>query len=191
VNTDALFAAIDAHFLAAEALRRAETFARHGRGVAEGWFKGEMMALLEALVKDGTVDAWRADVPIAEDNRQRCDFRITAGGSALWLEVKTLVQPAQASSEFGGLGKGDAPSTPAVAGLRTGFADDLVKLMRVREGERGVLLFVVPRPEPAQWSELLAGYARRIAPLGFEELSAVGEYPEALYVCKLAVREAF
>ena len=28
-------------------------------------------------------------------------------------------------------------------------------------------------------------------PLGFRELSEIGSYPEALYVCKLALKEAF
>jgi hypothetical protein len=179
MSADALFAAIDAHFLAPDALRRAGLFARHGWGVAEGWYKGEMMLLLDALARDGTIEGWRADVPVTDDKRQRCDFRIAAGGSALWLEVKTLVQPAQAATELGGLGKA------------AGFADDLVKLMRVREGQKGVLLFIVPRPEPAQWADLLALYSRRIAPLGFEELTSVADYPEPLYVCKLALKEAF
>jgi hypothetical protein len=179
VNDGPVFAAIDKRFLAADALRRAEVYARHGWGVAEGWYKGEMMVLLESLAKEGGIESWRADVPITEDKRQRCDFRIVAGGEPLWLEVKTLVQPAQAGTEFGGLGKGGA------------FADDLVKLMRVRDGDRGVLLFIVPRPEPGQWAELLASYSRRIAPLGFEELTSVADYPEALYVCKLALKEAF
>lgn len=178
MTRDELFAEIDRHFLAPESLRRAELFARHGRASAEGWFKGELMLLLETLVGDRHIDGWRADVPISEDNRQRCDFRIVTGGKALWLEVKTLVQPGQVA-DSGVMARGG------------GFADDLVKLMRVPDGDKGLLLFVAPRPEPAQWVELLASYARRIAPLGFRELSEIGSYPSALYVCKLEVREAF
>lgn len=178
MTTDELYAEIDGHFLAPEPLRRAALFARHGRSSAEGWFKGELMLLLESLVKDGRIDGWRADVPISEDNRQRCDFRIVTGGQPLWLEVKTQVQPGQVA-DSGVMARGG------------GFADDLVKLMRVRDGEKGVLLFVVPRPEPSQWADLLATYSRRIAPLGFRELSEIGSYPEALYVCKLALKEAF
>jgi hypothetical protein len=178
VNADELFAEIDRHFLAPDALWRAELFARHGRSSAEGWFKGELMLLLESLAKDGKINGWRADVPITEDNRQRCDFRIVMGGRPLWLEVKTLVQPGQVA-DSGVMTRGG------------GFADDLVKLMRVREGEKLVLIFIVPRPEPAQWGDLLATYSRRIAPLGFRELSEIGSYPEALYVCKLALKEAF
>jgi hypothetical protein len=173
-----LFAEIDSHFLAPEQLRRAELLGRHGRSSAEGWFKAELMLLLESMAKAGRIDGWRADVPITEDTRQRCDLRIVIGGQPLWLEVKTLVQPGQVA-DTGVMTKGG------------GFADDLVKLMRVRDGEKGVLLFIVPRPEPAQWADLLASYARRIAPLGFSELSDISAYPAALYVCKLALKEAF
>lgn len=176
MSTEALFAAIDAHFLAPDALRRAELFARTGRSSAEGWFKGELMQVLES---SKAADSWRPDVPIAKDHPQRCDFRIVAGGQPLWLEVKTVINPAQAANEFGGLGRG------------AGFADDLVKLLRVSEGDRAVLLFVLPRPDPAQWSELLATYQRRIAPIGFRELTAIEAYPAPLYVCKLELVEAF
>lgn len=176
--TDDFYAAIDAHFLSPEALRRAEALARHGWSAAEGWFKGELVLLLEMLVKDGRVESWRGDVAITKDSRQRCDFRIVIGGEALWLEVKTVVQPGQV---------GDS----GVMQRQASFADDLVKLMRVSDGEKGVLLFVLPRPEPKQWSELIEVYARRIAPLGFRELTEVGSYPEELYVCKLAVKEMF
>jgi len=176
---DALFSAIDSHFLTPDALRRAELLARHGRSSAEGWFKAEMMLLLETLAKDGRIDGWRADVPITEDNRQRCDFRIVAEGQPLWLEVKTLVQPGQLSADSGVMARG------------AGFADDLVKLMRVRDGDKRMLLFIVPRPEPSEWANLLETYSRRIAPLGFKELSDIAVYPQALYVCKLALKEAF
>jgi hypothetical protein len=175
---DVLFTEIDQHLLAPDALRRAGLLGRHGRSSAEGWFKAELMLLLESMAKDGRIDGWRADVPITEDNRQRCDFRIVASGQPLWLEVKTLVQPGQVA-DTGVMTRGG------------GFADDLVKLMRVREGEKGVLLFIVPRPEPSQWADLLTTYSRRIAPLGFKELSDTSAYPEALYVCKLALKEAF
>jgi hypothetical protein len=175
---DALFSEIDSHFLALDSLRRAELLGRHGRSSAEGWFKAELMLLLEALAKDAKIDGWRADVPITEDNRQRCDFRIVTDGQPLWLEVKTLVQPGQVA-DTGVMTRGG------------GFADDLVKLMRVRDGEKGVLLFIVPRPEPAQWADLLTTYSRRIAPLGFKELSDIAAYPPTLYICKLAVQEAF
>ncbi|MEO6196714.1 MAG: hypothetical protein ABIP58_01255 [Dehalococcoidia bacterium] len=174
-----LYSAIDAHFLAPEALRRAALLARHGRAAAEGWFKVEMIALLDSLTKDGTIDDWRSDYPITEDKKQRCDFRLVINGKPLWLEVKTLIDPARQAEDVGFMGRG------------AGFADDLVKLMRAPDPDREVLLFVLPRPAPDQWKDLLATYARRIAPLAFEEMSDVATYPDELYVCKLGLKEMF
>lgn len=179
-GTAALYEAIDRHFLTPEALLRAGLLARHGRGAAEGWFKGEMLAVLDRAQRDSTVDGWRADVQISEEARHRCDFKISlAGGNALWLEVKALVDPARQAADLGFLGKGAA------------FTDDIVKLMRVPAGERAVLLFVLPRPSAAEWADLLATYSRRIAPLAFREESDVSAYPEPLYVCKLGIKETF
>jgi hypothetical protein len=100
-------------------------------------------------------------------------------GQPLWLEVKALVEPAKAAADMGFIGKSG------------GFTDDLVKLLRVRDGERGVLLFVLPRPSPEQWGDLLDTYQRRIAPITFAEQSLIQSYPPEVYVCKLALKEAF
>lgn len=54
--------------------------------------------------------------------------------------------------------------------------------MIMHEGDGAMLLFVLARPDESQWSELLAGYARRIFPIAFNEESRVGEYPPALYI---------
>jgi hypothetical protein len=177
--TNPLNTAIDKHFLTSDALKRAELLARHGRSSAEGWFKGEMIAVLDALAKDGTVDGWRADVALAEDNKQRADFRIVASGRPLWLEVKTLVDPAKQAADIGFLGKGAS------------FTDDLVKLLRAPDGDKAVLLFVLPRPSPDHWTELLATYQRRITPITFAEQSNIADYPPPLYVCKLTLKEMF
>jgi hypothetical protein len=155
--TNPLNTAIDKHFLTSDALKRAELLARHGRSSAEGWFKGEMIAVLDALAKDGTV----------------------ASGRPLWLEVKTLVDPAKQAADIGFLGKGAS------------FTDDLVKLLRAPDGDKAVLLFVLPRPSPDHWTELLATYQRRITPITFAEQSNIADYPPPLYVCKLTLKEMF
>lgn len=179
-ETTPLFAAIDRHFLAPEALDRIRLFPRAGRNV-EGWFRGELVHLLDKLAKAGEIAGWRADVPITEGGRQRCDFRISLAGGPVWLEAKAL-------SQSGGGPFGDIGSFFPRTG---GFTDDLVKLLRVNDGDRAVLLFVYPRPDAAQWAEIMEAYARRITPLGFKEESAVSEYPKELYICKLSVTGGF
>lgn len=181
--TTALFAEIDRHFLAPEALKRAALLGRVGPD-AGGWFKAELAYLLDTLLKADRIRAWRANAPISEDNRQRCDFRIElAGGERgpLWLEVKSISGATQSAplADMGVFSKGGH------------FTDDIVKLLRVPGGDRAVLLFVHPRPDAGQWSELMSAYARRIAPIGFTETSARADYPPDLYICKLSVSERF
>jgi len=193
--TTALFAEIDRHFLAPEALKRAALLGRAGPD-AGGWFKAELAYLLDSLLKAGRLRAWRANAPISEDtsatvgtgSRQRCDFRIelahpevSKDERVLWLEVKSISGATQSAplADMGVFSKGGH------------FTDDIVKLLRVPDGERAVLLFVHPRPDAAQWSELMSAYAGRIAPIGFTEESALADYPPDLYICKLSVSERF
>jgi hypothetical protein len=176
-----LYSHIDRHFLAAEALKRAALLGRAGPD-AGGWFKGELVYVLDSLLKGNDIRGWRANVPITEEGRQRCDFRIELPeGALLWLEVKALADPARAGPL----------ADSAVFARGSSFTDDIVKLLRVPDGDRAVLLFVYPRPEPAQWTELMSAYARRIAPMSFREESDLSAYPPELYVCKLAVSEGF
>ena len=181
--TTALYADIDRHFLAPEALKHAALLGRAGPD-AGGWFKAELAYLLDTLLKAGRIKTWRANVPFSEDNRQRCDFRIELAASEpgpLWLEVKSLADPARSGPL----------ADSAVFAKGGGFTDDIVKLLRVPDGDRVVLLFIYPRPDAAQWSELMSSLARRIAPIDFTETSTVAGYPPDLYVCKLSVSEGF
>ena len=179
-STTALFAEIDRHFLAPEALKRAALLGRVGAD-AGGWFKAELAYLLDSQLKSGQIKAWRANAPFTEDKRQRCDFRIETPDSVLWLEVKSLADPARSGPL----------ADSAVFAKGGGFTDDIVKLLRVPDGDRAVLLFVYPRPDAAQWSELMSSLARRIAPIDFAETSALADYPPDLYICKLSVSEGF
>jgi hypothetical protein len=178
---DSLYTRIDRHFLTPEALARAALLGRAGPD-AGGWFKGELVYVFDTLLKANEIRGWRANVPITEEGRQRCDFRIElTEGRPLWLEVKALADPARAGPL----------ADSAVFARGSSFTDDIVKLLRVPDGDRAVLLFVYPRPDPAQWTELMSAYSRRIAPISFTEESALGEYPPELYVCRLSVSEAF
>jgi hypothetical protein len=190
---DPLFAAIDRHFLAPEALARVRHFGRSGRDV-EGWFKGELTYLFASLVADGALTDWRANVPITEGRSQRCDFRLVVPArpevskdersAPLWLEVKALPQ-------------GGGPSGRVDPGffLQKGgpgdITEDLVKLMRVPDGDTAVLLFAYPRPAADAWAEIMSAYARRIAPIAFKEETSLSDYPPELYIGKLRLTGGF
>jgi len=180
---DSLYAAIDRHFLSAEALARVRHLGRAGRD-ADGWFKGELAYLFASLVADGALTDWRVNVPIVEGRPQRCDFRLVVDGAPLWLEVKALPQVG------GPMGRVD-PGFFLQKGGPGDITEDLVKLMRIPGGDAAVLLFAYPRPEAAAWAETMSAYARRIAPISFREETSLADYPPELYVCKLRLAGGF
>jgi len=180
---DPLFAAIDRHFLAPETLARVRHLERIGRD-AGGWFKGELAYLFASLVAAGALTDWRANVPIVEGRPQRCDFRLVLDRTPLWLEVKALPQGG------GPAGRVD-PGFFLQKGGPGDITEDLVKLMRVPGGDTAVLLFAYPRPDAAAWGETMSAYARRIAPIAFQEETSLADYPPELYVCKLRLTGGF
>lgn len=180
---DHLFAAIDRHFLAPEALARVRYLGRLGRE-SDGWFKGELAYLFATRVAEGALTDWRANVPIVEGRPQRCDFRLVLDRAPLWLEVKALHQ-----------GGGPAGGIDSGFYLQKGgpgdITEDLVKLMRIPDGRAAVLLFAYPRPDATAWGETMSAYARRIAPIAFKEETSLSDYPPELYVCKLSLSGGF
>ena len=180
---DTLYAAIDRHFLAPEALARVRHLGRAARD-ADGWFKGELAYLFATLVDEGALTDWRINVPIVEGRPQRCDFRLVVGQTPLWLEVKALAQG------VGPAGRVD-PGFFLQKGGPGDITEDLVKLMRVPDGDTAVLLFAHPRPDATAWSEIMSAYAGRITPIAFKETTSLADYPPELYICKLTLTGGF
>lgn len=176
-----LLGEIDRHFLEPECLAQVDTFQRVGRGMY-GWFKGEIAHLVQTLAADGGLRGWTGDAWITEDRKKWCDLKIDTADGPLWMEVRALHY--RTHTGFG---------ADLLSGMTDaiGVTDDVVRLLRVPDGTPMILLFVYPRPEPDAWTSLMESYSQRIYPISVKEQSAVGDYPEALYICKLAVEGAF
>lgn len=181
LTNDELLAEIDRHFLEAERLARVDTFERAGRGI-HGWFKGETAHLVQGLAAEGKLRGWTGDAWITEDRKKWADLKVETADGPLWLEVRALHY-----RERTGFG------ADLLSGMTDaiGVTDDVVRLLRVPEGSPMILLFVYPRPDPEAWTSLMESYASRIHPISVKETSAIGDYPESLYICKLAVEGAF
>ncbi len=184
LDKSSLLAEIDRHFLTPDALSRIQLFSRHARNV-EGWFKGELLYLFSNLASAKAVGDWASEVRIAPESKQRSDFRVRLSDGMLWVEVKTLFHGIQGGQPVD-LGVYFPRSADGV-----GVTDDLVKLLRIPEGNKELLLFVHPRPDASAWSEIMSAYARRIAPIAFEETTALADYPPELYICKLTLKGGF
>ena len=179
-----VFARIDDYFLAPERLTRVELFSRYARNV-EGWFNGELLYLFHAMAAEGLIGEWGSEVRVAPGQQRRFDFKLQVQGGPLFLELKTLFHGIQAGQ----------PVDLGVYFPRTddgvGITGDVIKLMRVTEGVKALLLFVHPRPALEKWPLVLESYARRIAPITVREISTIDRYPPPLYICKLSVEGGF
>lgn len=181
LTNDELLAEIDRHFLAAERLERVAAFQRAGRGL-QGWFKGEMAYLVQSLAAEGKLRGWTGDAWLTEDRKKWADLKVDTADGPLWLEVRALHH--RKHTGFG---------ADMLSGMTDaiGVTDDVVRLLRAPDGQPMILLFVYPRPEPEGWASLMESYGQRIYPISVKEQGSVGDDPEELYVCKLAVEGAF
>ena len=173
-----LFRAIDDYFLDAAKLAKVEAFTRAQRQV-EGWFKGELISLFEALLAENRISTWETEVKVGGGSRKRCDFVVGVDGTPVFLELKALYHGEQRAARFGldiYLYKDDV-----------GIWGDVVKLSGLSEGVGYNLLFIYPRPDPTVWARQIDTYKRRIAPISLREASRVDEYPPQLYICKMEI----
>lgn len=117
----------------------------------EGWFKAELLVLLNNLVAQGHLDNFERETNISspkDGKRKQIDFRLRLQGKEHLCELKVLCIS-------------QAAGTPR--NLRFYFRDDHVglikdfrKLDELSETNKWVLAFVYPTPDPADWDDMVA-----------------------------------
>jgi hypothetical protein len=175
---DDLFQAIDEYFLSSDKLKKVEAFTRAQRQV-EGWFKGELIYLFSDLLGGARLSAWEPEALLSAADKKKCDFVVDVLDSRVFLEVKALYHGKQRAAKFG--------LDIYLYKDTVGIWGDVLKLSSLSSGFGYNLLFIYPRPEPETWSRQVESYRSRIAPIAFEEVSHIDEFPPELYVCKLRV----
>ena len=181
MSVDDLFGAIDDCFLDSSKLEKVAAFTRAQRQV-EGWFKGELIYLFDALLGENRISTWEPEARLGDSSRKRCDFVVGVDGTPVFLELKALYHGEQRAARFGldiYLYKDDV-----------GIWGDVVKLAGLSQGVGYNLLFIYPRPDPTVWTRQIDAYKRRIAPISLREASRIGEYPGQLYICKMEIERS-
>jgi hypothetical protein len=142
---------VTAHFATPESLARVRVMAKAGVQT-EGWWKAELMLLLEVLRQRGKVIRWDREVPTGE-GRQRLNFLIELRAEELALQIKTALCGPQ---------KGENWRLPAYVGTGTDgwLLSDLLKVSAYKLAQpvmpRGLLaVFAYPAPPSDDWDELL------------------------------------
>ncbi len=122
----------------------------------EGWFKAEMIILLNRLRQQGIVDEFQRELNVPTPNgprqRNQIDFRICLQGQTHLCELKALCIS-------------QAAGTPR--NLQFYFRDDHLGIIKdlkkldalPNRDSKWVLGFVYPSPDPANWSRTILSLA--------------------------------
>jgi hypothetical protein len=142
---------VTAHFAKPGALARVRVMAKAGVQT-EGWWKAELMLLLEALRQRGKITGWDREVPTGE-GRQRLDFLIQLRDEVLALEIKTALCGEQRDVDW---------RLPAYVGTGADgwILSDLRKVNAYKLAQpvmpRGLLaVFAYPAPPSEDWDTLI------------------------------------
>jgi hypothetical protein len=122
----------------------------------EGWFKAEMIILLNGLLQQGHIDGFQRELNIPTPNgskqRSQIDFRIVLKGQGNLCELKALCISQAAGTR---------------RNLQFYFRDDHVGIVKdfkkldelPSKDNKWVLGFVYPSPNPAEWSKTVKSLA--------------------------------
>ncbi len=142
---------VTAHFATPESLARVGVMTKAGVQT-EGWWKAELMLLLEVLRQRGKVMRWEREVPTGEGGR-RLNFLIDLRDEPLAVQIRTALCGEQ---------KGENWRLPDTVGTGADgwLLSDLLKVNAYKLAQpvmpRGLLaVFAYPAPPSGDWDELL------------------------------------
>ncbi len=161
---------IGEHFLARE--DELQAFARNDTRV-EGWFKGELIALLDRLRTEGLVEGFRREMSQPTGiGRKQIDFGITLDGVLHYCEIKALCIS-------------QALGTPRNLLFyfredHVGLIKDFRKLTVIDGANKWIIGFVYPRPAIDDWQKAIS-----TIPADLNHVSCVTrleDYPGHLFI---------
>ena len=144
-----------AHFSTSSSLSRVQVMTK-AASQTEGWWKSEMMFLLERLQEGGVIESWDSEVSIGI-GRRKVDLEVRLRAKTAIVELKTA---------FCGVQKGTLWKLSSyVMGPRSGFIlTDILKLAAVKETHnvtlRYLLIFAYPAPPQGDWQVLIQAVSR-------------------------------
>jgi hypothetical protein len=115
----------------------------------EGWFKGELLMLLDGLKRRGLIGSFEREKKVQRPTgRVQVDFAVEVGGETHLCEIKALCIS-------------QALGTPRNLSFylredKVGLVQDLRKLDALGGGSRWLLAFVYPNPGSALWCRGIA-----------------------------------
>jgi hypothetical protein len=133
---------------------RFRSFCRHGVQL-EGWFKGELFVLFDALKTKGEIRDFDREVKLG---RGRVDLKLTLGDGCHWVELKQWLVGDQRGTRYG-------PSN-YLGDAQAGILKDVKKLISVPPGDHTwILILLCANPGTRSWREGVQTFHETFGPL--------------------------
>lgn len=156
---------------------RLESFCKNGVQV-EGWLKGELLYFLDTEKDAGRLSSFGREAPI--HGRRKVDIRVVFDQSLpAWVELKHWLVGRQGDYRY------DARFYFADS-TSNGIKRDVEKLKITRD-DKYVLALATANPGIDNWSEGVARFNEKFAPLQVSSLTDPRDYPADYFLGLLAV----
>jgi len=145
----------------------------------EGWFKGELLTVLDAALQAGTIVDLDRELATSGG---RIDLRVTMPGeNPSWIELKHWLIGMQRGTRYGaGFYFGDQTSV--------GITKDVTKLTGGERAASGyVLVLLTANPGNDEWFRGVEKFNRKFSPLRIESISSPSDFPSAYFLGLLCV----
>ncbi len=144
----------------------------------EGWLKGEFLCFLDDQTKAGNIAGFDREIKLATDQRKKFDFRIAfkldGKTEYAWLEAKHWLIGCQKGVTYNANSYFTDPSS-------VGIADDVKKLLNVKEGGRYLVILATANPGKEQWQKGIEKFNQKFAPLAIKEVAQAAKYPDSYF----------
>lgn len=152
-----------------------------GESQIEGWFKGEMIVLLDEMKRAGKVAGFEhAREHTVEGGRKKYDFVIAAEGETHAVEIKSWLIGKQKGDTYNAYWYFTDTGTPLEA--------DAAKLKLWKKGRKVIIAYCYRRPEVDDWRLGVKAFQRAFPSHGLVALNEPPDgYPEDFFIGVLEV----
>lgn len=156
------------------------SFARHGVQV-EGWFKGELLLVLDRLRAGGAIHEIDREVAFEPSSRRRIDLVVTIGSVRHWIELKHWLIGEQSGTRYRAVTYFSDPSS-------VGILSDVRKLSEGRHSdERWLLVLNTTNPGREDWQKGIKRFEEKFDSC-LEAASNPDDFPSSYFLGLLRIR---
>jgi hypothetical protein len=139
----------------------------------EGWFKGELLALLGSLRTQGLVIDFDREV---KSHGRKIDLAVTTKTEFHWIELKHWLVGRQKGSKWG-------PGNYFIDRSSIGIVGDVDKLLTVTlPGQLWLLMLLTANPGNEAWREGVDKFNSKFSPRRVKSLTTPSDFPASYFI---------